>query len=245
MSPRVAVILGLLAGLLTAGLLVVGFVAFASELSGMFGSASASASPSQAPSAPPATATPTAGASPSAAASPSPTLAASSPGSASPSASAAASASVPVAGTPFRVGKAAPKLKLPVLGGGTLDLATLKGKPVWINFMATWCPPCRDEFPLMQGFEARYAQTGLTVVAVDVAEDPAVIAAFVKELGVTFPIALDGTGAAQRAWGAAALPVHVWIDAGGIVRYAALGGLGPDIMAEGLRSILPGVKVTT
>ena len=111
--------------------------------------------------------------------------------------------------------------------------------------MATWCPPCRDEFPLMQGFAARYEKTGLNVIAVDVMEDPEVVAEFVNGLDVAFPVALDRTGAAQTIWGARVLPVHIWIDADGIVRYAALGGLGPNVMVEGLKSILPGVKVTT
>jgi thiol-disulfide isomerase/thioredoxin len=115
---------------------------------------------------------------------------------------------------------------------------------VWVNFMATWCPPCRDELPLMNGFAARYAETGLVILAIDVKEDEAAVDAFVREMQVTFPVGLDGTGTAQSDWGAFALPVHFWIDADGIVRDGALGGIGPDIMAQGLQTILPGVTVT-
>jgi thiol-disulfide isomerase/thioredoxin len=142
------------------------------------------------------------------------------------------------------VGEPAPALVLPKVGGGTIDLASLRGKPIWINFMATWCPPCIDEMPLMAGFAARYEATGLVVIAVDVREDQAAVAAFAKQVGVTFAVGLDGDGAAQAAWGAVALPVHFWIDRDGIVRDGALGGLGPDVMATGLGSILPGVTVT-
>src|SRR5439155_18833270 len=53
----------------------------------------------------------------------------------------------------FHVGEPAPPLTLPLLGGGSVDLASLKGKPVWLNFMATYCPPCRDEFPVMSAFQ--------------------------------------------------------------------------------------------
>jgi thiol-disulfide isomerase/thioredoxin len=129
------------------------------------------------------------------------------------------------------------------LGGGTIDLANLAGQPVWVNFMATWCPPCRDELPQMVDFANRYAETGLVVVAVDVAEDEATVQAFVTEVGVTFPVGLDPDGAAQAAWRAAALPVHYWIDATGVIRAGAAGGIGPDIMAESLATILPGVDV--
>jgi cytochrome c biogenesis protein CcmG/thiol:disulfide interchange protein DsbE len=148
------------------------------------------------------------------------------------------------AGAIFHVGEAAPALVVPQVGGGTIDLATLKGKPVWVNFMATWCPPCRDEFPLMNGFATRYASSGLIVLAVDVKEDEGIAAGFAQSLNTIFPVGLDTDGAAQRRWGAVALPVHYWIDAQGIVRDGSLGGIGPDIMAKGLESILPGVDVT-
>ncbi len=142
------------------------------------------------------------------------------------------------------MGELAPPLVLPLVGGETVDLASLRGKPVWVDFMATSCPPCGDELPLMGGYAARYQETGLVVLAVDVKEDEAAVQAFFQDMNLFFPVALDADGAAQSAWGAVALPVHYWIDGGGIVRDAALGGIGPDVMAAGLQTILPGVSVT-
>jgi thiol-disulfide isomerase/thioredoxin len=110
--------------------------------------------------------------------------------------------------------------------------------------MATWCPSCRDELPLMNGYAARYADAGLVILAIDVKEDEAVVDAFVREMQVTFPVGLDASGTAQADWGAYALPVHFWVDADGIVRDGALGGIGADVMAKGLQAILPGVTVT-
>jgi thiol-disulfide isomerase/thioredoxin len=130
------------------------------------------------------------------------------------------------------------------LGGGGIDLAALRGKPVWVNFMATWCPSCRDELPLMAGFAARYAGDGLVVLAIDVREDQGTVDGFMKSVGVTLPVGLDTDGTAQQAWSAFALPVHFWVDTDGVVRYGALGGIGADVMAEGLKTILPGVDVT-
>jgi cytochrome c biogenesis protein CcmG, thiol:disulfide interchange protein DsbE len=144
----------------------------------------------------------------------------------------------------FGVGEPAPALSVPQLGGGTIDLSALRGKPVWVNFMATWCLPCRDELPVMAGFAVRYQAQGLVVVPVDVREDDAAVKAFMSSLGVSFSTGLDRDGTAQAAWGALALPVHFWIDADGIVRDGALGEIGPDIMAHGLQAILPGVEVT-
>jgi len=259
MSSRVAVLTGLLAGILAAVLMVSGLVAFAPQLSdalGLSGPVVIGATP------PPSGAVPSATAASTAAPSTRPSTSGSAAASASagdsaepsdavptdePSGSATARPTLaprsPIAGQ-FHVGQPAPKLVLPLLGGGTVDLAKLKGKPVWVNFMGSYCPPCRDEFPVMSGFQARYADDGLTVVAVDVREDTSTIQEFVGSTGATFAVALDKDGAAQRTWGAVALPVHFWIGADGIVKDGALGGIGPDQMAESLQLILPDANVT-
>jgi thiol-disulfide isomerase/thioredoxin len=144
----------------------------------------------------------------------------------------------------FHVGEPAPALAVAQLGGGQVSLAALAGRPVWVNFMQTTCPPCVDEFPLMNGLAARYANSGLVVIAIDVREDEGTVAAFVRSLNAQFPIGLDPVGSAAEAWDAVALPVHFWVDRDGIIRAGALGGIGPDIMARNLGTILPGVNVT-
>ena len=144
----------------------------------------------------------------------------------------------------FHVGQPAPVLVVPQVGGGTIDLASLKGTPVWINFMQTTCPECIDEFPRMNSFQARYGDEGLVVIAIDVREDEGTVASFATRLGATFPIGLDGDGKAQQAWGVIAMPVHFWIDKEGIIRAGALGGIGADVMAESVAKILPDVTVT-
>jgi thiol-disulfide isomerase/thioredoxin len=218
MWPRVSIVVGLLAGVAVA-VLVLGGILFMGPTPPL----APAATPSQA-AAPSASAVPASDAVQTA--TPSPSL--------EPS---------PSAVTLFHIGEPAPALVLPKVGGGTVDLADLKGKPVWVNFMGTYCPPCKDEFPLMDGFATRYAEAGLVVLAVDVREDEGTAAAFAEVLNTTFPIGLDADGAVTDAWGAAALPVHYWIDAEGIVRDAALGGIGPDIMAAAVAKILPGVDV--
>jgi len=215
MWARLSIVAGLVVGIAVAGFVFGGILAFAPD--------------PPPPSAPPASSTaPSAGPSATATAVPSVTPV--------PSPSAA--------DAPFHVGEPAPPLSVPQVGGGTIDLANLRGKPVWLNFMATWCPACQDEFPLMNAFAARYAANGLVVIAVDVREEEGAVAAFAEGLGATFPLGLDLDGSAADAWDAIALPVHFWIDADGVVRDGALGGIGPDVMATGLESIMPGVDVT-
>jgi thiol-disulfide isomerase/thioredoxin len=219
LGARSSVVAGLLAGIAVAVVLIASVVAFAPE----------PVVPTPSPATVPSVTAGTPTAAPGLAA---PTIATT----ASPQASA-------VGGSSFHVGEPASPLVVPQVGGGTIDLAALRGKPVWVNFMATWCPPCQDEFPLMNGFAARYADDGLVILAIDVEEEEGTVAAFAQQLGATFPLGLDTDGRVAEAWGAIALPVHFWIDAEGIVRDGSLGGIGPDIMAAGLQSIMPGVDV--
>jgi cytochrome c biogenesis protein CcmG, thiol:disulfide interchange protein DsbE len=230
MGSRLSILAGLLAGLLVAGALLAAFLFVgpdpsrgtpSADPSSSPGQASAGASPSSSPSAPA-----SAGGSPTAASS----AETGSPGSSS-------------ATENFHVGEPAPALLVPQVGGGTIDLSTMRGKAVWVNFMQTTCPPCVDEFPLMNGYAARYADDGLVIVAIDIEEEEGDVAGFATSLNATFPLGLDADGKAQEAWGAFGLPVHYWVDREGVVRDGALGGIGSDVMARGVQSILPGVVV--
>jgi thiol-disulfide isomerase/thioredoxin len=220
-GPRSSIVAGLLAGVAAAVVLVAGVLALAPGPAIPSPSAiEPSLSPSAAPSA---------------------SLPAESP-SVAPS-SAPASASPAPGGSAFHVGEPAPPLRVPQVGGGTIDLAELHGKPVWVNFMATWCPPCQDEFPLMNGFAARYAVNDLVILAIDVEEEEGTVAAFAQSLSATFPLGLDTTGDVAASWDALALPVHFWVGADGVIRDGSVGGIGPDVMVRGLQSIMPGVDV--
>jgi cytochrome c biogenesis protein CcmG, thiol:disulfide interchange protein DsbE len=229
---RASVLLGILAGLLVVVIAVGAAVTLLPDLAPSAVSngspaptardASESGSPVAIPATPP----------PSAAPAPSGSLL---PGS---SAEPAAPSSTSVTGIGVAVGQAAPALVADRLGGGTVNLADLRGTPVWVNFMATWCPPCRDELPLMAGYSAKLGDR-LAIVLVDVREDGDTVAAFMKALKLDFPVALDESGHLQRGWSAYALPIHFWIDADGIVRGFAYGGLGPPLMEEGIRKVLP------
>jgi thiol-disulfide isomerase/thioredoxin len=242
MWARLAIVFGLLAGIAVAGLAIGAILAFAPIASPgasqtpvpSFAFASPSPSPTLAP-----TPTPAPSVAPSGSAGASPSVGASASGSTAPGASSSAGAAL------FHVGEAAPPLVVAQVGGGTIDLAKLKGKPVWVNFMGTYCPPCQDEFPLMNGFAARYQDTGLVILAIDVKEDEGTVGSFATLMNAVFPMGLDSDGAYAAAWDAsAALPMHFWIDKDGVIRYGAAGGIGPDVMAAGLQTILPGVTVT-
>jgi cytochrome c biogenesis protein CcmG/thiol:disulfide interchange protein DsbE len=239
MGGKLAVATGLLTGAVVGGALVAGLVLLApAPTPPVLATPSPTALPSVPASSPPASPSFSPGPSPSGLV---PLPSVSLP---VPSPSAAASGAVSAGDGGFLVGQAAPALSVKAIDGSTISLAALKGKPVWVNFMATWCPSCVDELPVMNGFAARFQANGLVVVLVDVREDAATVKAFLTSLRVVLPAGLDTTGAAAQAWRATALPMHFWIDKTGIVRDTAIGTVGPDIMAQGLGTILPGVTVT-
>lgn len=139
----------------------------------------------------------------------------------------------PVPGASFyRVGEAGTGLAIgdrppPLAGDGTaivdldgvaVDLAGLEGRPVWVVFWATWCPPCQQETPdLQKAFEAN-AATGLELIAVNVQESAEVAREYAATYGLTYRIALDPTAGAFRVWGVFGLPTHYFIGRDGTIR---------------------------
>ncbi|HXW50437.1 MAG TPA: redoxin domain-containing protein [Candidatus Acidoferrales bacterium] len=135
------------------------------------------------------------------------------------------------------VGKPARDAPLTTLSGGSTSLHSFAGHPVWLNFFATWCPPCKAEMPQIETRYRRLHGQGLEVVGVDQEETPELIARFTRPFSITFPIVID-EGPAAAAYGVFALPTSVFIDARGIVRVVRTGELSPDDMDEYLARIM-------
>jgi peroxiredoxin len=134
-----------------------------------------------------------------------------------------------------RAGFEAPGFSLPDLDGVTHDLASYRGKVVFLNVWATWCPPCREEMPSMNRLHERYAREGLVVLAVSQDEGPKEgVEAFARGLGLTFPILLDPEGVVPPRFGVTGYPETFLIDrAGRIVRHV----VGPaDWFSDGARA---------
>lgn len=123
--------------------------------------------------------------------------------------------------TDSRSGFEAPDFALPDLDGRTHTLAEYRGKVVFLNIWATWCPPCREEMPSMNRLHERYAREGLVVLAVSEDEGPqADVEAFARGLGLRFPILLDPDGVLPPRYGVTGYPETFLIDRSGrIVRH--------------------------
>ena len=134
---------------------------------------------------------------------------------------------------------AEPPVTFAMLDGGALPLGSLKGKVVLVNFWATWCPPCRAEMP---GFEEEYTKRqadGFTVVGVSMDQaPPSVVASFVRDHGITYPVAL-GTDAVVAGFGGVnAFPTSFLIDRRGRVRYTVEGIFAPVTLKAAVDRLL-------
>ncbi len=128
--------------------------------------------------------------------------------------------------TPFKTRTAAPALALKDMDGKTVELAGLRGKVVIINFWATWCPPCRREFPSMERLRQKIAGKPVVILGVDEGETVDIIDQFTSTLDLQpqFPILLDLDGEAMAAWPVRGLPTTFFIDKHGRLAYSAVGG---------------------
>jgi thiol-disulfide isomerase/thioredoxin len=103
-------------------------------------------------------------------------------------------------------------------------LSDLKGSVVFLNFWATWCPPCREEMPSMETLYRRLGKAGLEFLAVDIGEPQKAVETFVTERGLTFPVALDGSGRVSETYGIRSIPATFIIDRDGSIIAAVVGG---------------------
>ncbi|MGC8780602.1 MAG: TlpA family protein disulfide reductase [Anaerolineae bacterium] len=136
------------------------------------------------------------------------------------------------------VGHPAPDFTLTTVTGETFTLAALRGKPVILNFWATWCPPCRAELPELEAAHERYAGQ-VIVVGVNQAEPAASVAAFAGQAGLAFLLPLDAQGDVSRQYAVRSLPTTFFIDRTGVIRRIQIGPLTEATLAQALKTIFP------
>ncbi|WP_221090589.1 TlpA family protein disulfide reductase [Deinococcus aquaedulcis] len=142
------------------------------------------------------------------------------------------------------VGKPAPAFTLQSLDGVPVSLESLKGRPVVLNFWASWCGPCRAEAPLLRELSERQgAGQGLAVIGILFNETSEKNARdFIREYALAYPNLKDPGLDTGVNYGVSGIPETVFVDAGGVVRHMDRGGLTHEKLNAGLKAIgVPGL----
>lgn len=117
----------------------------------------------------------------------------------------------------------APDFSLQDLQGDTHNLARYKGKPLMVNFWASWCPSCRKEMPSLNRAWEKLRHEGIEVIAINVGEKRESIQPFIKLTGVKFPVLLDTDSRTAEAWPVRGLPMTFVLDPEGKLVFRAIG----------------------
>ena len=120
-------------------------------------------------------------------------------------------------------GAPATPFRLPLRGGGQIDLVALRGKLVLVNFWATWCPPCREEMPSLTRLAESFDPSSLEVVAVSVDDGWNAVDRFLSVPSTPFRVALDEDARVPRAWGTSKFPETYLLDRDGRMRLKFVG----------------------
>ena len=136
-------------------------------------------------------------------------------------------ASTPLLGNPdahisAEVGSAAPDFELESLSGSKVRLSDLRGKPVIVNFWATWCAPCVLEMPNFQKFYENYPDA-FELLAVNSGEPVNTVENYIKNMGITFPVLLDPQDQVHELYPFRGYPTSYIIDKEGKVRFQHIG----------------------
>jgi peroxiredoxin len=131
------------------------------------------------------------------------------------------------------------------LAGNPVRLADLRGKAVWLNFWASWCPPCQAETPVIRDVADAYRDRGLVVIGVSVQESsPDNVAAYAARYQLDYRIAADSTGEVYRRYNPPGLPTSIFIGPEGAVRSFVLAPLSEAAARAQIEAILPAARST-
>lgn len=137
------------------------------------------------------------------------------------------------------VNRPAPDFALNTFKGETISLADLRGKPVIINFWASWCPPCREEAPLLEGAWQMFQKRGIIFLGVNVQDRKEDALSYLKEFEVTYPNGPDPSGEIAINYGVSGLPVTFFISRDGKVLRRWVGALAPKVLMSSMKEIMP------
>ncbi len=149
----------------------------------------------------------------------------------------------------LQVGQQAPELtgttdsgaafELTDLDSKPIRLADLRGRLVWLNFWASWCPPCQAETPTLRDMDRAYRDRGLSLIAVQVQQTVEEGQSYAAKYGLDYVIGADVSAAIFRTYHVFALPTQFFIDPGGVIRSVVNGPLEADAARKTIEALLP------
>ncbi len=139
------------------------------------------------------------------------------------------------------IAQQAPSFTLPLFGGGTIRLENLRGKVVFLNFWASWCPPCRAEAKTLEAAWQRYKDREVVFLGIDIQDTEQDTRAFLKEFGITYLNARDASGEVAIEYGVWGIPETYFIDLKGRITYKQVGAHGWPIITAKLDEALHGI----
>ena len=143
-----------------------------------------------------------------------------------------------------RVGKPAEEIRLPLFGGGEIVLSEYRGRPVIVNFWASWCPPCRVEALLLESAWRSYRDRDVLFVGVDIQDSEEEAIAYLEEFGITYPNGMDVDGKITVDYGVIGLPVTFFIARDGTVQRRWVGAIGEAELVARLEELVAGTAPT-
>lgn len=132
----------------------------------------------------------------------------------------------------------APNFTLALLDGKNFQFSEHKGKPVLINFFASWCLPCREEMPVLVKIAHEYGPKGVVLLGIAVDDTEEKMKDFIARYGVNFPVGLDKTAEIQKSFGLYGIPTTYFIDKQGIINYFHSGVVTEELLRHELDKLL-------
>jgi len=142
------------------------------------------------------------------------------------------------ASSPTAIGRSAPDFTLADLDGNPVSLAELRGRPVVVNFWASWCGPCVEEFPLLREAAARHAADGLAVVGIVYQDRSEAAVAFMERNGATWSAAMDPGDRVATAYGIVGPPETFFIGRDGTIVARQIGQFSAASLDAKLAAII-------
>ena len=128
------------------------------------------------------------------------------------------------------IGRLAADFILADLEGNLVSLSDLRSKAVFINFWATWCPPCRAEMPEIEDLYQKHMNTDVAVIGVNLFEPEDKVREYVQRGGYNWSFVIDTTGEVTRNYGISALPTSFFLNSQGIIREVHIGSMTGNLM---------------